>query len=524
VSLATLTDTMLDFGQLKTPADHGDVLVAPDAPACVAALRHNQSLLHDRDRIVAGAPLSQWRRKTRVALAGGDDAPIIVVGHQPAFIHPGVWAKHVVARRLADALHGVALNLVVDHDAPRDTTLAVPAVEGGDLVVHHVPYASIPPGHAYEQIGRLDRPAIDRFRRQLQDAMGSRFDESMLPVFLDGFESAEGEDWVDQAVAGRRATEAALGVTVVDRRVSRTWCSPLLIDMLEHARRFAAAYNLALRLYRNRYRIRGAQRPIPDLRVDETRCELPVWIYAHADVRRRLFVQRDGDVVRLFADDTQVAEAHVSAFACNERAAALVDGLDGWSLRPRALTLTLWARLLLADLFVHGIGGAKYDRITDEIIRTYYEIEPPRMACVSATLHLGLPEANGTAPKVEEARRRVRDIRFNPQRHVNASPSAEELIELRARTVEHAARLRRDRPRDRRARREAFLAIRRANEALLETEPALLRDAEEGVRRAREIAGRASIARGREYFFALYSRDKLEGLLQALPAAAEFRL
>lgn len=522
MSLPTLADTMLDFGQLKTPADHGDVLVAPDAPACVAAVRHNQSLLRDWHRIIAGAPLSQWRRKTRVALAGGDDAPIIVVGHQPAFIHPGVWAKHVVARRLADALDGVALNLVVDNDAPRDTVLAVPAVEGDDLVVRHVPYAFIPHGHAYEQIARLDRPAIDCFRRQLQDAMGSRFDKSMLPVFLDGFQSADGQDWVDQAVAGRRATEAALGVTVVDRRVSRSWCSPLLIDMLEHARRFAAAYNQALHFYRDRYRIRGAQRPIPDLQVDDTRCELPVWIYAHADVRRRLFVKRDGDVVRLFADDAQVAEAHVSAFACNERAAALVDGLDGWSLRPRALTLTLWARLLLADLFVHGIGGAKYDRITDEIIKTYYEIEPPRMACVSATLHLGLPDA--AAPSVEDALWRVRDVRFNPQRHVAASPSAGELIDARARAIEHAARLRRDRPRDRRARREAFRAIRRANEAIFETESALLRDAEEGVRRAREGEVRASIARGREYFFALYSRDTLEGLLDALPGEREFRL
>ena len=82
------------------------------------------------------------------------------------------------------------------------------------------------------------------------------------------------------------------------------------------------------------------------------------------------------------------------------RTADLLDNPDRalaslapWVIRPRALTLTLWVRLLLCDLFVHGIGGAKYDRVTNDIFRTYYRCEPPAMACVSATLRLPLPRA-----------------------------------------------------------------------------------------------------------------------------------
>ena len=37
-------------------------------------------------------------------------------------------------------------------------------------------------------------------------------------------------------------------------------------------------------------------------------------------------------------------------------------------LRTRALTTTMFARYLLGDLFVHGIGGAKYDELGDEIV------------------------------------------------------------------------------------------------------------------------------------------------------------
>ncbi len=38
-------------------------------------------------------------------------------------------------------------------------------------------------------------------------------------------------------------------------------------------------------------------------------------------------------------------------------------------LRTRALTTTLFSRFLLGDLFIHGIGGAKYDELGDEIAR-----------------------------------------------------------------------------------------------------------------------------------------------------------
>jgi len=59
---------------------------------------------------------------------------------------------------------------------------------------------------------------------------------------------------------------------------------------------------------------------------------------------------------------------------------------------PRALTLTLFARLILGDFFIHGIGGGKYDEVTDQIIRDYFGIDPPAFQVVSGTLHLPFPK------------------------------------------------------------------------------------------------------------------------------------
>ncbi|MEL7237962.1 MAG: hypothetical protein AAGK78_03800, partial [Planctomycetota bacterium] len=67
---------------------------------------------------------------------------------------------------------------------------------------------------------------------------------------------------------------------------------------------------------------------------------------------------------------------------------ALCDALakSGYRIAPRALTLTMYLRLVACDLFVHGIGGGHYDQVLDRILRSYFKLEPPTFAVASATL------------------------------------------------------------------------------------------------------------------------------------------
>ena len=252
---------MLDFSKLTTPARHGDVLVLPAPPECVAAVRANAKSLRSAKTPLLDSTLADWRRRTRETVVGCDDRPIIVTGHQPAFIHPGVWAKHIVSMRLAHALNGIALNLVVDNDAPQGTTLAVPTVEKSRVVLRNVSYADLPAGLAYEQLARLTPEEVARFDRAIRDATANRYEASQMPVFIEALADAGNiGDGVDQSVAARRAVEARLGVSIDDRRVSRMWWSPLLLDMLRQAERFSRSYNSALTWYRKEFRVRGHQR------------------------------------------------------------------------------------------------------------------------------------------------------------------------------------------------------------------------------------------------------------------------
>jgi hypothetical protein len=85
--------------------------------------------------------------------------------------------------------------------------------------------------------------------------------------------------------------------------------------------------------------------------------------------------------------------------------------------------------LFLADLFIHGIGGGRYDEVTDALIRTFYEIEPPAYLVLSATLLLPLPTYSSTRADVHQIERALRDRHWNPQRHAPVV-SADDFAEL----------------------------------------------------------------------------------------------
>ena len=101
------------------------------------------------------------------------------------------------------------------------------------------------------------------------------------------------------------------------------------------------------------------------------------------------------------------------------RRAASRPGRRSVRLRTRALTTTLFSRFLLGDLFIHGIGGAKYDELGDEIARRFFGIEPPGFLTLSMTLWLGLPADPATPADLAGVERGLRDLRFNPDRHLS---------------------------------------------------------------------------------------------------------
>jgi hypothetical protein len=211
-------------------------------------------------------------------------------------------------------------------------------------------------------------------------------------------------------------------------------------------------------------------------------------------------------LLRIAGEDEPLAELPLSP---EREACCAVEqlrdlGAHSVRLRTRALTTTMFARYLLGDLFIHGIGGAKYDELGDAIARRFFHIEPPGFLTLSMTQWIGLPDRPASPSDLANINRRLRDLDFNPDRALPEpiDPEARNLIRAKQEAIEGPVTTRSQRV-------ERFREIRRINDAL---QSCLL------ATRARLQAERAQIltdlawdrvVRSREYAFVIHSAPRL---------------
>ncbi len=378
------------YPQWKAPSEDGQCLLWPAGSQLLRTLEQNARRLADaQSPRIGGVPLSELRRRQRQALGHAQSAgPLIANGHQTELYHPGVWVKNVVIDHLAKASGGRAIHFSVDTDAPKHLKIHWP---GGS--------AALSDQLRQDQAawsGLLHSPSVAHLR-----ALGDKLDHAATawnfsPVYGPFLETMI--HLAEQGVALAPAVVNAMHV--LDRHLGLEHdalvASPLfsgapyllyVYHLLAHAPRLALAYNRALADYRRREQIASPGRPMPDLKMDHQNVEVPFWLDDLAGgKRRRAAVALRGEQSVLVAGGEEFTFANTAQM---EKAA---DGLAAFlqahqlRLSPRALTLTMFFRLLAVDLFVHGIGGGHYDQVTDQLIADFFDFGPPDFAVATATL------------------------------------------------------------------------------------------------------------------------------------------
>src|SRR4029078_780586 len=97
----------------------------------------------------------------------------------------------------------------------------------------------------------------------------------------------------------------------------------------------------------------------------------------------------------------------------------------GFRVQSRALPNTLFARLFLTDLFLHGIGGGKYDELTDEIIRRFFGFQPPRFPVVTPTRRLPIVRPPTVQETPEALEHRLWNLTHHPEEFIDAARLAD---------------------------------------------------------------------------------------------------
>jgi hypothetical protein len=523
---------------LRAPASDGGLLVDPPPEGAARLLASNAADLgawehdfqgrraswlraHIRREVIAEAHRFLTSHGLDSPATGADissqaSGPLVVTGHQPELFHPGVWIKNFAAAAIAGVTGGLALNLIVDNDLPKASSIRVPRLESGETRARRIDFDRWGGDIPFEDLSVRDESMLATFGARAREFMGEAVRDPLLDDFWPRVIERRGEtpNLGLRFALARRALEASWGVWnlevplgTIGRCEGFLWFVSHLLAQLP---RYRQIHNGALADYRAAHHIRSKNHPVAALAQEGEWLEAPFWVWrAEAPRRRGLLVRQRSNVMDLrIAGESEVL---IELPLAPEREACCaverLRELDARSvrLRSRALTTTMFSRFLLGDLFIHGIGGAKYDELGDVISRRFFGMEPPGFLTVSMTLWLGLPGGTVEPGELAAIDRQLRGLKYNPDLYLS-EPYPEpvrNLIRIKREALAGSVKS----SRDRKAR---FRAIRRCDEALQPwVQP--LRDAllESKARTLRDQRS-AELARNREFAFVLHSGESLK--------------
>ncbi len=94
---------------------------------------------------------------------------MILAGHQPELVHPGVWFKNFVLSSLAQRTAAHAVNLLIDNDAVRSTSIRSPAGSVRDPVTAFVPLDDSSAPIPFEERRILNASVFESFGKRTAD-------------------------------------------------------------------------------------------------------------------------------------------------------------------------------------------------------------------------------------------------------------------------------------------------------------------------------------------------------------------
>ena len=523
----------LERKRLRAPLENGGKLVVPPFESVGEMIERNVSAAESYDYDVQGRSLRQLAAQARAELLQAawaysrayrdverppaeSTTRLYLAGHQPQLFHPGVWFKNFVLGAIARRHGGVAVNLAIDSDTIKDASLRVPSGTIAEPVVESVPLdrqtAEIP----YEARRIVDRDCLESF--------GQRAAETIRPLVRDPFvrgfwplvvqRSRECGNLGECLAQARHLQEGEWGNATLEIPQSHVCDLPAFhwfaCHLLARLPRMWDVYNRSVADFRAANHVRSSAHPVPDLTAQHDWLEAPFWIWNADDPRRRrLFVRPSGDTLVL--SDRQSWEYSLPLTPEGDAARA-VDQLAelasrGVRIRTRALVTTLFARLFLGDLFLHGIGGAKYDQVTDAIMQRFFGVKPPEYMTITATLRLPIARSATTLDDARRIHAELRDVTYHPERHlrVDGDGALEALVRQKREWIATAPT--RDNARQR------GHAIRGANERM----QSYLADRRQALLSRRAAVDRAlrsqTILASREYAFCLHALEPLRRLM-----------
>lgn len=437
------------------PGNDREIFIDPPINRIVDLIHSNTHKFSRYDFSICGIPFQKFRNSVRHEIlqkaieytrgVGSTELrveelehttpTIIQTGYQPTFYHPGIWIKNHLAYHIAKRVDGLSINISIDNDTCHENWICVPRVDKQEITLEKIEFversantfASLSTGLAFEELSFTDASRVIHFRNKVLACLnryssgGSETFEKFANLMLDALKRTSNMGEI--LTIARRKFEDSFGIYNLEVPVSKICeCDSFLLfflTILLDCKRFASIYNYRLGCYRKENKLRSKAHPLPDLKVDGNTVEIPFWAWRQGEPRKKLFGQCvDNKHIDLIYENQVVLTFDTGGTVELSRLKKLIN--SGVKIRPRAITNTMFSRLFFSDLFIHGIGGARYDVITDSLIKDFFGVEPPGFLTASATLYLPFQGFDITTVDLKAHRLLLRDMHYNPDRHLPA--------------------------------------------------------------------------------------------------------
>ncbi len=451
-----------------------DLIIQPQCPDWHQLIADSKSL---GSQALLDRTLADWQHESREALGLSVDTPIVATGHQTLLWHPGILVKYLAVNAFSRSASLSTANLIVDQHADGFGEFSMPLRRAdGSLAVRRVELT-------------VPRPGVPM-------GLHEPFDPPALPTRLNAASDSvqRGCQRIVAAVGAHRdSPNAAMQMAHALADLMHSWVAPLTnvcaTDLMHTTLARALLRLMADDPHRCARHYNDAVRAMPEagvgpLLVRDDYVEVPLWR-----------IRSDGSRMRAYDNDIQNWLAG-----------------DDITLMPRALFMTALIRLVMCDLFIHGTGGANYDRAMERWIRDWLSVQVNPIAVVTATLRLSLMDrASMPAADVETARHAYRHAWHDPVSGDGSAPSVTKQSLLDAIKRERFGSL---------ARRRAFFEMHSQLESQRQEQSRRISQHREQLDRAVRAARDSEITRRRDWPFPLYPKE----LISELASAVEQRL
>ncbi|TWU07900.1 hypothetical protein [Stieleria varia] len=441
------------YQEYRAPQRHGTALTVPRLDQAASLLSDNQALLaalpsdwkalqrEARSQLIDAARRYTSTYRSVETLGANIDAPIVMAGHQPAIFHPGVWFKNFALDHIARQTGSTAINLVVDNDVAAASAIRVPTrgAANGQIHYHSVAFDAASGGVPYEQTLVTDRDRFDRFDEAVVKVVRPLVaDPCITELWHHARAAVRRCGYAGCAMAqARHAYENDLGLQTLEIPIG-VLCRSIpfakfALGILRDLPRFHEIYNRCTDLYRAAHGIRSNAHPVPNLQQDDEWLEAPFWLYGNLSPQRRgVWVRYDRAADTLHVSDRNKRLVKIQRPDSDAAAEQLFAAMtQEFKLRSRALVTTMYARLILSDLFLHGIGGGKYDQLGDQIMSQFFALQPPRFMVMSATVQLpgaALQHQPDVEHQIRQLRDQIRQTRFQGQCFAETGAVSSDLV------------------------------------------------------------------------------------------------